>query len=148
MQSGLQKRIKNYLDATGLSVSSLEKKAGLKTNVARNILTGQSKKPGAVTLQAIADVIGCSVQDLLGVRKKFHQVEPTIRFDESPVVDNVDLLKEAFQCILNVAAENKYDLTVQQICLILEEVYSYTSKKTPPKIERHFVEWYMKKVIR
>ena len=71
MQSGLQKRIKNYLDATGLSVSSLEKKAGLKTNVARNILTGQSKKPGAVTLQPIADVIGCLVTYFLRVKNKF-----------------------------------------------------------------------------
>lgn len=148
METGVQRKIQNYLDATGLSIAALERKAGLKTNVARNILRGQSKKPTAVTLQAIAEVMDCSVQDLLGVRKEFHKTESGTKFDDSPIVENPKLLRETLECILKVGKDNNYQLSIHQTALILEEVYSYTLKKNPPHIDMDFVTWYLKKVSR
>ncbi|MGC8483796.1 MAG: helix-turn-helix domain-containing protein [Thermodesulfobium sp.] len=147
MGSFLQRRIKNYLDATGLSVSALERKAGLKLNVARNILRGQSKKPTAETLQAIANVMGCTVSDLLGVKMETFKSDIRPPSDGTPLLEAPEVLDEALHAILEVIKNNNYKMTVRQTLLILEEVYSYTLKKTPPKIDKDFVEWFVKRTI-
>ena len=148
MDSSLQRKIKGYLENTGLSVAALERKAGLKTNVARNILRGQSKKPTGETLQAIAAVMGCSIQDLLQGRGGSSPANISPRSEESPIVDYPELLNDALQCILKVIKDNDYKLTVQQITLILEEVYAYSIQKEPPNIDRDFIEWFIKRAVR
>src|SRR3990167_6234462 len=122
MENGVQRKIKNYLDSTGMSVAALERKAGLKTNTARNILRGQSKKPTAVTLQAIADVMDCTVQDLLGVRKEFHKTDGAMKFDDSPTVEDPELLKKVLDSILEIAKDNSYHLSIHQTAIVLEEI--------------------------
>ena len=64
-QTALQQKIQNYITTHKLSVAGFERDAGLKTNVVRNILRGQSKRPTGETLQAIARMMECTVQDLL-----------------------------------------------------------------------------------
>ncbi|MBA3814582.1 MAG: helix-turn-helix transcriptional regulator [Alphaproteobacteria bacterium] len=145
MESFLQRRIKNYLDATGLSVSALERNAGLKINVARNILRGQSKRPTAETLQAIANVMECTVQDLLGVKKEsFTSKQPD---DGSSLLEDPEIFFESVQSTLKVISGNQYKLTVKQTTMIIEEVYAYSMKKSPPHVEMDFVEWFIKRVV-
>ncbi len=148
MENGLQRKIQNYLDSTGLSVAALERQAGLKTNTARNILRGQSKRPTAVTLQAIADVMDCTVQDLLGVRKEFHKTDGAMKFDDSPTIEDPELLKNVLDCILKISNDNNYQLSIHQTAIVLEEIYSYTIQKSPPNIDMVFVEWYLKRAFR
>lgn len=147
MESFLQRRIKNYLNATGLSVSALERQAGLKINVARNILRGQSKKPSAETLQAIASVMECSVQDLLGVKKESFTSDIRPADDGSPLLDHPELLNEALQCTLRILQEKEHNVTVKQALIIAEEVYGYAMKKSPPHVEVAFVEWFIKRMV-
>lgn len=147
MESFLQRRIKNYLNATGLSVSALERQAGLKINVARNILRGQSKKPSAETLQAIASVMKCSVQDLLGVKKESFTSDIRPADDGSPLLDHPELLNEALQCTLRILQEKGHNTTVKQALIIAEEVYGYAIKKSPPHVEVDFVEWFIKRMV-
>ena len=141
METFLQRRIKNYLNATGLSVSALERKAGLKINVARNILRGQSKKPTAETLQAIANVMECTVQDLLGVKKENFSSELTPPDDGSSLLEHPEILKEAMEHTLKVIRDKKYKVTVKQVFTIVQEIYSYSLRKSPPLVEADFVEW-------
>ena len=143
MESGLQKKIRGFLGSTGLSVSALERKAGLKTNVARNILRGQSKKPTAETLQAIASVMGCSVSDLLGVQKTTINVKE----DTSPAIEYPELLKELLNTILEATGKNNQLLTLEKFLLILKETYTYSLQKHPPQIDQNFVEWFVKRTL-
>ena len=148
MESFLQRRIKNYLDATGLSVSALERQAGLKINVARNILRGQSKKPTAETLQAIANVMECTVQDLLGVKKEiFSSTTLKTPEDGSPLLEYPEIFAESVQRALEVVADNEYKLTVKQLLTLVEEVYAYSIKKNPPHVEMDFVKWFASRVV-
>ena len=139
MDSALQKNLKHYLETTGLSVAALERKAGLKLNVARNILRGQSKKPSADNLQAISSVMGCTVQDLLGVKGEPLKDDPK----DSPIVERPDLLNEALAAVLQAAQDGGYALTLRQTFLILEEVYSYAVKKDAPGVDKDFVQWFV-----
>ncbi len=147
MESGLQKRIKTYLDKTGLSVAALERKAGLKTNVARNILRGQSKRPTGETLQAIAKVMECSVQDLLEGRPSSSTGEVGVSPHESPILQHPEILKETLDSILKTIKENNYKMTLRQVVLILEETYAYTLTKSPPQIDKNFIEWFIKRTV-
>ena len=147
MASFLQNRIQNYLDATGLSVSALERKAGLKINVARNILRGQSKKPTAETLQAIANAMECTIQDLLGVQKEVFSSQVKHPVETSLLLEHPEILNEALQCISQVLQEGHYKLTVKQTLLLLEEVYAYTIKKQPLKVDPDFIEWFVKRTV-
>lgn len=148
MESGLQKRIKNYLETTGLSVASLERNAGLKTNVIRNILRGQSKRPTGVTLQAVAKVMECTVQDLLEGKNSSFREDMGVSPHESPMVQFPEILNEALQCVQKIAQDNQYKFTIHQTLRIVEEVYAYTIKKDPPKIDRDFVEWFVQRTLR
>lgn len=65
MKSALQNQITIRMKAKALSIAVLEREAGLKINAVRDILSGQSRKPSAETLQAIANGLECSVRDLL-----------------------------------------------------------------------------------
>lgn len=147
MESGLQKRLRNYLETTGLTVAALERKAGLKTNVARNILRGQSKRPTGETLQAIAKVMECSVNDLLEGRAASTRREVGVSPHESPLLEHPEILSEGLECILKIAKDNNYKLRVHQIGRMLEEVYSYTLTTHPPHIDKNFVEWFVKRSV-
>lgn len=65
MGTHIAKQIELRMKAQNISISILEKKAGVRPHAVRNILTGKSKSPSAVNLQAIADALGCTVKDLL-----------------------------------------------------------------------------------
>lgn len=147
VETFLQRRLTNYLEATGLSVVGLERKAGLKTNAVRNILRGQSKKPTAETLQALANVMKCTVADLLGVKMETFKSEIRPLYDETPLLEYPELLNESLHTVLQIIKDNNYKLTVQQTLLIVGEVYAYTIKKNPPKIDQDFVEWFIKRTI-
>jgi len=147
MDSVLQKKIKTYLESTGSSIAALERKAGLKTNVVRNVLRGQSKKPTAERLQALATVMGCTVQELLGVKNESFSGNVTTRFDESPLIDHPEILNKSLGSILEISQENNYTLTLKQSLLLLEEAYSYSIKKDPPEVDRDFIIWFMKRIM-
>lgn len=69
MNEQLILKIKEKMENQHLSVYALEKEAGLKPQAVRNILWGKSKNPGGAVLKAIAKVLNCSVDELLGDNK-------------------------------------------------------------------------------
>lgn len=146
MESHVQKKLKDYLENTGISVAELERNAGLKINVARNILRGQSKRPTGATLQAIAAVMGCTVQDLLPERDESSRGGKTLP-ERTRIVEHPELLNEVFQCILRVTKDNNYKLTLQQTSLLLEEIYCYSIQRDPPQIDVNFIEWFIKRTV-
>jgi transcriptional regulator with XRE-family HTH domain len=148
MESGLQKRIKNYLETMNLTVTAFERKSGLKTNVVRNILRGQSKKPTGETLQAIANVMECTIQDLLEGKSALHREEMGVSPHESPAVQFPEILNEILGCVQIMSKKNKYKLSVHQTLRLVEEIYSYTIKKNPPKVDTDFVEWFVERTVR
>jgi transcriptional regulator with XRE-family HTH domain len=147
MASVLQKKILDYLDKSGLSVAALERKAGLKTNVARNILRGQSKRPTAVTLQALAEILGCQVKDLLEGRSESTTIEGSSDEQRALIVDYPEVLKDCLDSIIKISIEHTYRLSVKQTLFIMEEAYLYGIKKDPPSADTAFIKWIIDKTI-
>jgi transcriptional regulator with XRE-family HTH domain len=129
---------------TGLSVSALVRKAGLKTNTVRNILGGLSKNPTSTTLEALSDVTGLSIPALLGREESLSAppLQPlSRRFDEEAVQGEV--LALCFQALMKIVVTEGYALSVGEITHVLKEVYAYTLEKTPPVVDGDFIRWYL-----
>src|SRR5476651_370756 len=73
MSTQIAKQISTRMRAKNLTLSTLEREAGLTTHFVQSILRGKSKKPSAESLQAIADVLGCTVKDLLDKNELPHE---------------------------------------------------------------------------
>lgn len=91
-------KIKKISKEKGYSLSSVNEKAGLGTNV---IYGWKTKKPDYENLRAVADVLGVSVDYLLGNTDEMHpNNEPTddlkkyfeehhiVRYDGKPIPDS------------------------------------------------------------
>lgn len=146
MSTKIQEKINTYLEETGLSVAAFERQAGLKMNVIRNIIKGQSRRPTAETLQAVATAMGCTVADLLGVKasQEFHRKIPS---DNSPAIQSKEMLATAFQTVMNSIEEVENQPTLRQTLTLVEEVYLYSLKKEPPSVDKDFVKWLIEKSI-
>lgn len=132
MATPLQEKIKAYLEAERLSLAAFERKAGLKINVVRNIMRGQSKSPTSDTLQAIARVLGCTLNALLGA-------EATAQTPaQSQKVDYPLLLEESLRLL---HAKTQTPLSLGETFRLMEKIYTYTLRKTPPLVDPDFVDW-------
>jgi transcriptional regulator with XRE-family HTH domain len=147
MSAILQKQIQRKLDEKNLTVNALEKMAGLKRSAARNILDGYSKKPSAETLKSIADVLGCSVEDLM--------VPEDARLASMPAQSNVaskithswneKLYVDSIKAISKKLADKKLDLKFEQVTQLAGEVYKYSLAKKTEKIDQDFINWLVNK---
>jgi transcriptional regulator with XRE-family HTH domain len=145
-ETGLQKMIRLYMDMQGLSMRKLEQKAGLKLHAVTNILTGQSKMPTGKNLQALSNVMGCTVEDMLeGNTEALQETKTESRKISLIGIKYPDILAESFQHILKTISVHNYNLNLHQTLQILEEVYSYLIQKEPPQVDTVFIEWFVKR---
>ena len=75
-----KKRIHDYSVHNNISILELEKRVGMGNSSVRNILYEKSKRPRIRTLKSIADVLSCSIADLVG--KKYAEQYPHLEHDE------------------------------------------------------------------
>ena len=142
MTAALKDRIKSRMQERNLSIVELERRAGLKGGV-RNILSGLSKKPSAETLQAIADVLDCSVRDLLGTDSSARETPqsefPTPRRKETPW--NKKLFIEVVEWVDAEFIRNQISPTTEQAVAILRKIYNFCVEKNEGRFDPRFAEW-------
>ena len=143
MSTYLQKQIQTRLDEKKLNINALGKKAGLKRSAARNILLGYSKKPSADTLKAIADVLGCTVDDLIGssstnLNSFFSKINTA---SQSSYPWNEKLYLESMKVVTKILKAKKLDLKFEQVTSLIQETYKYSMSKKSEKIDQDFVNW-------
>jgi len=145
MSTPLAKQIEARLKAKNLSVQTLEREAGLKAHAVQNILRGKSKKPSAELLQSIAEVLGCTIKELLGSPDIF-QEEGQARTKKEVLEASYahpELLEKMIKMVNKKAQERKSSLTNQQILTCIQEVYLHSLQKEPPQIDQEFVDWFI-----
>jgi transcriptional regulator with XRE-family HTH domain len=145
MSTSIAKHISTRMRAKNLSLSELEKEAGLKRNTVQNIMRGRSKRPSADIMQAVADVLGCSVKDLL--------TQQEISYEESLSQSNKELLSHEYEhpelfseivIFVNTALKNKENkLTIEQFISCIQEIYLHSLQKDPSQIDEEFAEWWI-----
>lgn len=140
MATVLQIRLKNLMEEKSLRTSDLEKLAGLKMSAVRNILLGKTKHPKAETLQAIAEVLGCTVPELLG--KDSPQQESNL---SSPKLEYPDLFLESAKSFVSRLEKEGGTLTLDQACFIIKETYLYSCQNNSKTVDEKFAKWVFSK---
>jgi transcriptional regulator with XRE-family HTH domain len=149
MSSQLAKQISARMKAKSLSVTMLEREAGLKTHAVQNILRGKSKKPSAELLQAVADVLGCTVKELLETQDIFEEDEASLPKNE--LLENPyeypALLQETVKLVNDKLRSNTSSISTQQALTCIEEIYLHSLQKDPSKVDQDFADWFIELMV-
>lgn len=141
MTSTLKARIIERMAAKNLSIAELERRAGLTIHSVRNILKDRIKKPNIHSLQAIAEALDCSLLDLINPSAPPGIEFPQKKMRVSPPLKHPDLMLECTKTVLNLMAENKLKLSVDDYVDIVRKVYIYSSKGEATQVDVRFAEW-------
>ncbi len=143
MTFSLADQLKKRMEEKNLKSRDVEKRGHLKMNAVKNIMIGTSKNPGALTLKVIANVLGCSVDDLLSELPSAaleKEVDPPLPFQD------FDLFLKVVEIVVRVTKEKGYNITLQQALHLIRGIYSYSQKKNQT-IDMDFVEWLFEGMI-
>lgn len=146
MTTALAKQIVTRAKAKNMSMLTLGKEAGLKDHAIRNILLGKSRNPNAQTMQSIADVLGCTVRDLLTDRGLFEEKDskPTKEELRNTAFRYPEFLLEVVSYVNAKVAQKKKPPSIHMVLTSIEEIYFHSIQKHPPSIDQKFADWFMK----
>ena len=131
-----------------MSVSELERRAGLKPSTIQNILHGRSKNPGIDTIKSIAQELQCSIEELIG-ELNTHTTDLKLENDHNKDLPwNAPLFTEALQTVQSILDKKKKQLPKKQILATVEEVYKYALDGASEEIDYRFAQWLLDKIIR
>lgn len=142
MTTALAKQLSARMKAKNINVTALEREAGLNTHAALNILRGKSKEPSAKILYAIANVLGCTIPDLLDNKEIFQPTETTNADLFNAPYDNPHLLQEVITVVNDKVKNEKVQLTRQQAITCVEEIYLNSLQRNLETIDPEFTEWF------
>lgn len=149
MSTAIAKQISVRMKAKNLSILTLEREAGLKTHAVRNILRGRSKRPAADILQAVSDVLGCTVKDLLTNQEIFQEEDFSESKDErlNMTYKHPALYLETVQFVHEILQQKGQTATAKQAFTCFEEIYFHSAQKDPSKVDTEFGEWWIDLVM-
>ncbi|MGI4852330.1 MAG: helix-turn-helix domain-containing protein [Janthinobacterium lividum] len=143
MTNSLQKQLQAIIRDNNMTIPEVERKAGLRLNAVRNIVTGLSKKPSAETLQAIADTFNCSVKDLLQQEdKSFSQHQ-----DDNMLIERPELFLTCVGQFLEVCQQQLYKPTLKKSYSMICDLYFYSCEKESKIPDEAFIRWLIKRNI-
>ncbi len=138
----LRHRLKSKVSAMGLSVHALEKRAGVKYSAVQNIIYGRSKKPSAETLYAVARVLNCTIDDLLG-----NSNDSSKNADQS-VASSPFLSKlyiESTKVAADILADSHQSISYSKAVTFIDEIYHYSVNNKLTSVDANFARWLFNK---
>lgn len=135
MTTPLQKNLRQQILEKKISVHALEKKAGLKPSAIHNILQGRSKRPAAEVLIAVAQELGCSVEDLV------REDAPLSISEASTQKWSPNLYMSCCQVVQDILDKKKIALEKKDVLEIIEEVYRYSAQGNVQNADKKFADW-------
>lgn len=144
MATAFGQRIREHAKEKGLSISELQRRAGLGNSTIRNILSGQSKHPSAENMMAIADVLECSLQELMYGKDSAQakEAETSISFEHP------ELCQQCLATVLRLIAEKQHNLSFDQVLNCVREVYLYSVEHSPDAtLDEGFAKWFVGRIL-
>ena len=101
----------------------------------------------AETLKAIADVLGCAVEDLMAPEDARFVQMPLQNNTASKITHpwNEKLYIDSIKAVSKKIADRKLDLKYEQVTQLAGEVYKYSLAKKTEKIDQDFINWLVNK---
>ena len=146
MNNFLQTQIRQRMENKNLTVRGLEKKAGLGQNSVRSILEGISKNPRTKVLLAIADVLECSLTDLLEKENKNSSLSNPSPSSLSSYKWDLDLYIQSCQTVNEYIDQHNMTLSTEKVIKAILDVYEFSFKSDPPEVDPKFCSWLLERI--
>ena len=133
----LQKQIESRMQDKNLNARELERRAGLKISAVRNILSGQSKNPGIEVIAAVAKLLNCSTDELLGIEQSKSEApkQKVINVWDYNLYENC--LKEVHSYLTSKSLKPQ----AEQILFFIREAYIYSLEGKNKRADLRFIKW-------
>lgn len=137
----LKKKVTEYIREYDISTSQFEKIAGVSNAVVNRILDESVKNPSIETILKIADVLGCSLDELFDRNHyKGHLTNQT----EETHYDN-ELFRSICLHVVHFIEINRVDsITFNKVETVIEEIYKYCLDKSLVTVDIKFANWFLK----
>ncbi len=138
MKHAVAEKILEKIEEQNLSVQGLEKKAGLKINVVRNILSGHSLKPNIDILIAVAKALGCTVNDLVSESED----QLSNQKDKIVMFTNMELLQSTMSYLGDQIKAGK-EINSLALFDAIQEIYTFSENNNKITCDEGFAKWYL-----
>jgi transcriptional regulator with XRE-family HTH domain len=139
----IKKQIITRLREKNLNITDLERKAGLAKGAVSNIIHKTSNNPGIASLEAMARVLECSLDELVG-RKYSNQSLSNINLTKGHELIE-GLLSDTLNYAVRYIKEQEYTVTFEKLLFLLKESYTYSLEKGSHEVDKKFLEWLIEK---
>lgn len=139
----LNEKIIQKMKSRNLSISALEKRAGLKIHAVRNVLKGRVKKPRFTFLLAIAEALDCSPLDFMtssSLSEPSEWKESTLNKKRTPL-NHPDLMIGCANAIASLLEEKELTFSVSHYLEVVKIVYCYSLTAEPKVPDIKFAKW-------
>lgn len=132
----LQVNIKEKLKKKGITVSEVERRAGLNKTTVQNILLGRSRSPGIDIISALAKELECTVDELISPES---EVKPS----KAMKLDWYDTtFIRATQYVSAFLKKRSINCSLEAVINCATEIYAYSLKANlKDNIDEQFAEW-------
>ncbi len=134
VQHQLKQNIVGLVKQKGLSISWLEREAGLHKNFISNFLHNKSKNPGIDSIIKISNVLNVSIDELIGKKNDYQNYNTAIT--------RKDIFFEAVEYLLKTfASKNSGPKKLEDFFNAVCEIYMYSIKKG--SLDKEFANWFI-----
>jgi len=145
MTTILKNKILEHASKHRHSIRDLEHQAGLQSNAIHNILSDRSKNPTIDTVLKIANILECSVDEMLGREGFVEKSNTTGKFDTT-----FDLC--LFQSVCNyvmqfIEINNLGKLVLSDVIYCVEEIYKYCLNTKSKIFDQNFAQWFLEQKL-
>lgn len=140
MSQILQSNIKKHLQLKNLTAAELERRTGIPHAVV-NILHGRSKNPSLKTVHAIAQELGCSVEDLLSTQIKAAVTGEAVVTEADQTSWDASLYLATVQLVLKHVENLVERPSLPRVTAWVNEAYSYGLGSPERKADERFIHW-------
>ena len=141
MNQNIKDAILSRLKSLNLSTAALERKAGLKINAARNIISGYSKKPSAETVHSIAKALGCSIDNLVSKDLDNNNTPCSEQSEANIQIKNLLLYQNTTHKVLEFIINETLELDLNEFHRITKEIYLFSLQFNLNRPDKKFMYW-------
>jgi DNA-binding Xre family transcriptional regulator len=152
--SAVGTKLRAMLEERKLSTVELERIAGLKSGVVRNITTGRSKNPKIETLRLICKALECSLYDVIDQEALEHEATVSPREEKTNELDKFvqnapwkhPLFIQCTDAVQHYLKEHRVNVKFSQVINLIKHSYVYALQKNKGEVSHGFTEWLVERI--
>ncbi len=131
----------------GFKRSVLSRESGVTEEAISQIITGATKNPGVYTIAKMADVLNCSIDELIGRKTSQSAPKSTIEVSDK-IALKPELAKNCVITIMNLLDQKQQIVTFSKFLYIVNEIYTYCLSKNLETVDTEFANGFVEHATR